>query len=59
MMRMSLEKAEEFLKHQTPKEFFQQIATISEMIRRARTRGGAGGMSELQELRDLIGGPRG
>lgn len=54
MMQMSLDHADRFLRRETPKEFTQQLAASSEALRRARTRGGGGGLPELEELRNLL-----
>lgn len=53
-MQMSLDHAKEFLRRQTPREYVQQLAAASEALRRARTRGGGGGMDDLNELRELL-----
>jgi hypothetical protein len=56
MMQLSLDQAPEFLKLQTPKEYFQQLAAASEALRRAKLRGGAGATDELTRLQNLIEG---
>lgn len=55
-MQLTLDQAHEILKMETPKEYTQQLAAASEALRRARTRGGGGGMSELEELRQMLDG---